>query len=99
MAGDYAALQTAWETIIAGITSTLQKEKAKIILDQYILALKQQASAAKSNVSSYSAAGVSISRTQQDNSIRTAERLEAELNSICYGSVTYSDIRGEYVAY
>jgi hypothetical protein len=93
MANNYENLQTELETLANKLTNNVAKYKCLILIGQYVDALESQATAAATDVSSYSIAGRSVVRSSTGNIANTAARLEGEINALLYGITTHADFR------
>ncbi len=85
-------LQAAYLVEIAKITDPLSKIEAKTILDNLIAALTAEKSLAGQNLSSYSAAQVSITRRQIKDAQASVVQYRGELRRYLFGNVESPDM-------
>ena len=99
MATNYENLKTALiDEINKKITSgTVEYYHALILVDQYIAALQQLATASKTDIASYSHTGVNITRRNITEYHNEVNRLRRELDTLLYGCVTIADFSSKGV--
>jgi len=91
--------KTELQTLANTLDSDLQKYKALVLIDQYIDALTAQGTATSTDVASYSIGGRTVTRKQVESMQRQAPMLEAQINEIFYGNISYADFRTNLVDY
>ena len=90
---NYTDLKTTLQDKADELDDDAPKYKCLILIDQYIAALEQQATATSTDVSSYSIAGRSVTRGGAANYTSMVADLENQINFLLYGNVTYADFR------
>jgi hypothetical protein len=88
------SLKTELQTSAALLTNSTAKYKCLVLIDQYIDALNAQASAAASDIQSYSIAGRSVNRRAQDSHASAVSSLWKQISALLYGSQTTADFSG-----
>ena len=90
---NYTDLKAAYQVEANLLTDTIAKSKALILIDQYMAALEAQATASANDVTSYSIGGRSVTRADATRYADIVRSLEAQLNEVLHGFVTYADFR------
>ncbi len=92
---DITDLQAALKALSAELDDTVQELKCNILIDQYIDALTAQSTNTSPDISSYTINGRSVTRQDVLSMKKNVDSLEASINRILYGNVSFADFRGK----
>lgn len=91
--GNYSTLKTALEALASSnLTSgSVEYLECMILIDQYIESLSQSQYSSKTDIVSYTRAGVSITRKPAQDQQIVVDELKRRLNQMLYGFATVAD--------
>ena len=93
-AANWASLKTYWQTQIAASSLTASEQlEALGLLDRWIDAENSRDTVAKSDISSYTAAGRTVSRRSSTEFSKVAADARQEFFARLFGNVTHADFR------
>jgi hypothetical protein len=95
MSASSTALKAAYTTEVAKIDDTLTNAEATYLLDRWIEALDKQNELEANNITSYSIAGRTVTRSNISEGQEACNQLRAQLFQMIYGSASLVDLNSE----
>jgi hypothetical protein len=92
----YAELKVLLDAKADELDDEVRKCTCKILIDQYVLAFEAQSTAVSTDVTSYTIGGRTVSRGDVLKMQGSVSNLEAQINNILYGNVSFADFRAQW---